>query len=155
MPLVFALLASTTTTTKPSTAPSGSGATGLVLILLIGLAAYFLFIRPRSMAQRRQRETLQELGPGDEVLTGSGIFGTVLDVANDRITIETAPGTRLTVLRSAVARRITPDAEATSDDWSSAPPSSGSPQDADGHDGTGHPPGAEGEGDDPQGDGGQ
>lgn len=118
MPLALALLASTTTTTKPSTTSAGSSATGLIVIVVIGLAAYFLFIRPRSMAQRRQRETLQDLGPGDEVLTGAGIFGTVLDVASDRITIETAPGTRITVLRSTIARRITPDTDTPDESWS-------------------------------------
>jgi preprotein translocase subunit YajC len=105
-----ALLAAsaTTTTTKPSTSAS-SGATSLIFIVIIALAAYFLFIRPRSQAARRQRENLQELVPGDEILTGAGIFGRVLDVESDRITIETAPGTRLTVLKSTVARRITPE----------------------------------------------
>ena len=105
-----ALLAAsaTTTTTKPTTSAAGS-ATSLIFILVIGLGAYFLFIRPRSQAARRQRDNLQELVPGDEILTGAGIFGTVLDVQSDRITIETAPGTRLTVLKSTVARRITPE----------------------------------------------
>ena len=48
-----------------------------------------------------------ELSAGDEVLTGSGIFGRVLDVEPDRVTIETAPGTRITVVRSTIARRLT------------------------------------------------
>ncbi len=65
------------------------------------------FIRPRSQAARRERDTLMELSAGDEVLTGAGIFGTVLDVESDRVTLETAPGTRITVLRSTIARRIT------------------------------------------------
>ena len=68
---------------------------------------YVFFLRPRSQAARRQRDTLMELSAGDEVLTGAGIFGTVLDVEPDRVTLETAPGTRITVLRSTIARRIT------------------------------------------------
>jgi len=71
------------------------------------------FIRPRAQAARRQRDTLMELSPGDEVLTGAGIFGTVLDVESDRVTLETAPGTRITVLRSTIARRITEPAPET------------------------------------------
>src|SRR5579862_7500525 len=71
------------------------------------------FIRPRSQAARRHRDTLMELSPGDEVLTGAGIFGTVLDVESDRVTLETAPGTRITVLRSTIARRITDPATDT------------------------------------------
>ena len=54
-----------------------------------------------------------ELSAGDEVLTGAGIFGTVLDVESDRVTLETAPGTRITVLRSTIARRITDPATET------------------------------------------
>ena len=76
------------------------------MILIFGLA-YVLFLRPRAQAARRQRDTLMELSAGDEVLTGAGIFGTVLDVEADRVTIETAPGTRITVLRSTIARRLT------------------------------------------------
>lgn len=113
--LAVALVAASSKTNQPS---AGSSAYSLIFIVIIGLAAYFLFIRPRSMAARRQRETLQELVPGDEVLTGAGIFGTVLDVASDRVTIETAPGTRITVLRSTIARRITPENEAPEDSWS-------------------------------------
>lgn len=101
---------------KTSTS-SGSSAASLVFILIIGVAAYFLFIRPRSQAARRQRDTLQELVPGDEVLTGSGIFGTVLDVASDRVTLETAPGTSITVLRSTIARRIPPPTEEAGEAW--------------------------------------
>ena len=74
---------------------------------------YMFFIRPRSQAARRQRDTLMELSAGDEVLTGAGIFGTVLDVEPDRVTLETAPGTRITVLRSTIARRITDPATET------------------------------------------
>lgn len=107
------VLASSTTTTAAKTSAASSAAS-LIFILVIGLAAYFLFLRPRSQAARRQRDTLLEIGVGDEVLTGAGIFGTVLDVEPDRVTIETAPGTRLTVLRSTIARRIT--SETVSDD---------------------------------------
>jgi preprotein translocase subunit YajC len=77
---------------------------------------YVFFIRPRSQAARRQRDTLMELSAGDEVLTGAGIFGTVLDVQSDRVTLETAPGTRITVLRSTIARRV-PDPATETPNW--------------------------------------
>jgi len=94
---------------------SGSSAYSFLFLIVIFGVGYMFFIRPRSQAARRQRDTLMELSPGDEVLTGAGIFGTVLDVESDRVTIETAPGTRITVLRSTIARRITdPATEAPS-----------------------------------------
>jgi preprotein translocase subunit YajC len=85
----------------------------LLFLVVIFAVGYMFFIRPRSQAARRQRDTLMELSPGDEVLTGAGIFGTVLDVESDRVTLETAPGTRITVLRSTIARRITDPATET------------------------------------------
>jgi preprotein translocase subunit YajC len=87
----------------------------LFLVVIFGVG-YMFFIRPRSQAARRQRDTLMELSAGDEVLTGAGIFGTVLDVESDRVTLETAPGTRITVLRSTIARRI-PEVTADTQSW--------------------------------------
>jgi preprotein translocase subunit YajC len=96
----------------------------LPLVLIFGLA-YVFFLRPRAQAARRQRETLTEVSPGDEILTGAGIFGKVLDVESDRVTIETAPGTRITVLRSTIARRLTEPPEEESDWHDEGPNDSG------------------------------
>lgn len=93
---------------KSTTSSSSSGsALSLVFLVVLFAIVYFAFLRPRSQAARRQRNALMELSSGDEVLTAAGIFGTVLDVEGDRVTLETAPGTRITVLRSTIARRMT------------------------------------------------
>jgi len=109
--VVTALLAASSSSSKNS----GNALVSLLPLILIFGLAYVFFLRPRSQAARRQRETLMELSAGDEVLTGSGIFGRVLDVEGDRVTIETAPGTRITVLRSTIARKINPVEEDA--DW--------------------------------------
>jgi preprotein translocase subunit YajC len=103
-PAVLSVLAASS---SKSTTSSGSSAFSLIFLVVIFGVGYFFFIRPRSQQARRQRDTLMELSAGDEVLTGAGIFGTVLDVESDRVTLETAPGTRITVLRSTIARKIT------------------------------------------------
>jgi preprotein translocase subunit YajC len=100
---VAALLAAPKTQPKPT----GSGVAEVLFLVVIFGVVYVFFLRPRSQAARRQRDTLMELSAGDEVLTGAGIFGTVLDVEPDRVTLETAPGTRITVVRSTIARKIT------------------------------------------------
>lgn len=100
----------------PAKASAGSSIGSLLFIVVLFALAYVFFLRPRSQAARRQRETLMELSAGDEVLTGSGIFGTVLDVEPDRVTLETAPGTRITVVRSTIARRtVEPDANSVAE----------------------------------------
>ena len=114
MPSLAAVLVAAS---SKSTTTSGSSSLSLLILFVFVLGAYFLFIRPRSQAARRQREDLQEIVAGDEVLTGAGIFGTVLDVAADRVTLETAPGTRITVLRSTIARRITPQTVEDDEAW--------------------------------------
>jgi len=103
---VITVLAAGSSSSKAATTTSNPLVSLLPLILIFGLA-YVLFLRPRAQQARRQRDTLMELSAGDEILTGAGIFGTVLDVESDRVTIETAPGTRITVLRSTIARRLT------------------------------------------------
>ena len=119
MPTALALFA-VDLAAKASTPAKSSGssfASILFIIVLFGLA-YVFFLRPRSQAARRQRDTLMELNAGDEVLTGAGIFGTVLDVEPDRVTLETAPGTRITVVRSTIARRIEPGGNSvTEQNW--------------------------------------
>jgi preprotein translocase subunit YajC len=76
---------------------------------LIGIALLFwyLFVRP---AQRRQREmgSMQRaLAEGDEVMLTSGIFGTVVGLEDDRISLEVADGVTLKVTRAAIGQ-VTP-----------------------------------------------
>jgi preprotein translocase subunit YajC len=113
--VVFSALMAATST-KKTTTTSGSGIAELLFFVVIAGVFYVFFIRPRSQAVRRQRDTLMELVAGDEVLTAAGIFGTVLDVEPDRVTLETAPGTRITVVRSTIARKIVePDANSVAE----------------------------------------
>jgi preprotein translocase subunit YajC len=101
--VVFAAVLAATKATKPST---GSTAFSYIFLFIV-IGVVFFFFRSRQTNARRTRDTLMDLSAGDEVLTGAGIFGTVLDVEPDRVTLETAPGTRITVVRSTIARRIT------------------------------------------------
>jgi preprotein translocase subunit YajC len=50
------------------------------------------------------------LGPGDEVMTGSGIYGTVteFDEANGTVDIEISPEVVVRFARGAIARVVTP-----------------------------------------------
>ncbi|HHC07261.1 MAG TPA: preprotein translocase subunit YajC [Actinobacteria bacterium] len=58
----------------------------------------------------RQLERLQgSLTVGDRVRTIGGIYGTILDVRDDRFVLDTGHGARLEVARRAVAERIGED----------------------------------------------
>ncbi|HMD46513.1 MAG TPA: preprotein translocase subunit YajC [Acidimicrobiales bacterium] len=103
--------------------PSSSGSTGFFLVIIIIFAAvYFLILRPRQQQAKKTRDDMSTIDVGDEVVTIGGIVGRVVEMENDRVTIETGGDvtgqvagrgepTQLVMLRSAIARRTTPPAE--------------------------------------------
>lgn len=85
-----------------------SGLVTMVPLLLMAGGLYFLMIRPQQKRQRAQREMVQELGVGDEVVTIGGIYGTIraIDEETDDVILEVGPGLTLRMLRGAIARPI-------------------------------------------------
>ena len=55
----------------------GSGYTTLLLFILIPVALYFLMIRPQQRRMKEAQAMQNSLAPGAEVMTSSGIYGTV------------------------------------------------------------------------------
>ncbi len=109
-------------------AENTSGGSGGILtflpILLLFAALYFLMIRPQSKRRREAAQMQSQLGPGDEVQTIGGLFGTVVSADDESVTIEAAPGVPLRFVRGAIARVVTSattdtdDASSTADDES-------------------------------------
>lgn len=87
---------------------------GLVQLLpLVGILLIFwlLIIRP---AQRRNREQLRmqsALEVGQTVVLTAGFYGILRELLDDRVRVELAPGTVVTVARAAVGG-IVPDPDA-------------------------------------------
>ena len=93
----------------------GDGGSMLMLIAFAILAVMlFLSFRKGKKVQQQQAEMRSTLAPGVEVMTGAGIFGTVVsvDAENQRVTIETAPGTRMDVHLQGVTNVVEPTAAA-------------------------------------------
>lgn len=63
---------------------------GGMLIWLVILFAfmYFFMIRPQQKETKKKNSMLSELAVGDTVLTTSGFYGTVIDIADDTIIVE-------------------------------------------------------------------
>ena len=75
----------------------------LFLVVLMGL--WFVLTRNTRASQRRVAELQAEIEIGDEVIITAGIFGTVRSVDDDRVGLEIAEGTVITVARQVVVRR--------------------------------------------------
>jgi len=99
-----------------STSQGGNPLGFLILLLPIALL-YFMF---RSQKRRTlQQQSLQQAAQvGDEILTTSGIFGTIVDEDEDEgtVVVEIAPGTRITMVRAGISRRVTEDEDEDLDD---------------------------------------
>ena len=102
----------------PLAASSGGSSFSLLLIILIPVALYFLMIRPQQKRMRQAQAMQATLGPGDEVMTSSGIYGTVVDVDDEAGTIglEIAEDIVVTFARGAVAKVVTSAGSAEQDD---------------------------------------
>jgi preprotein translocase subunit YajC len=97
------------------------GAADLLPLVLLGVAFWFLLIRPQRRRQQQVLATQRGVAVGDEVMTNAGFFGRVtaeLDdpAAGDCLMLEVAPGTEIKVARGAVMRVVTaPDTEPEAD----------------------------------------
>jgi len=85
-----------------------------MLIPIVALLGLMFFMSSRQRKQMRQQQAFRsELGPGQEVMTASGLFGTIVEIdeAGDRVTLESA-GSRSVWLRAAISKRVdTPTVE--------------------------------------------
>lgn len=91
--------------------PAGNPLVSFLPLILIGGVFYFLLIRPQQRRAKAQRALVQSAEVGDEIVTTSGIFGTILDIDEDDdvLTVEIAPGTQIRMVRAGIGRRITED----------------------------------------------
>ncbi len=92
---------------------SGNSLYTLLIFVLLGLAFYFLLLRPQNRRRRETAAMQSHLGVGDEIQTVGGLFGTVTEVDSTAVTIEAAPGVELRFAVGAIARVVT---KADSDD---------------------------------------
>ena len=85
------------------------------LIFLVGLLALFwlLIVMPQRRRRRQQEALIEQLEPGDEVLTVGGLLGTLREVGEHEVVLEIAAETRVRVAKSAISGRIEPEAEPT------------------------------------------
>jgi preprotein translocase subunit YajC len=89
----------------------------LLPFVLILAAFYFLIIRPQRNRVKMAQQMQARLAPGAEVMTTSGLHGTVREVGDDDVRLEVAPGVLLRFAKPAVGRILSeePGADDESD----------------------------------------
>lgn len=83
-----------------------------IFILLLAAVAMVFMTRSSRKRQKEATSFRDNLAVGQEVMTGSGYFGTIVAVEADTITLETTPGNTSRWLRAAIAKLVDPPADA-------------------------------------------
>ena len=80
---------------------------GALLVLAVTFVLlWVIFILPQQRRVRGHQALVASLEVGDEVVLTAGIYGRIVDIGPEDLTIEVAPGVVLRVARQAVLRRI-------------------------------------------------
>ena len=74
----------------------------LLPFVLVFVIFYLLIIMPQRKKQKKHLEMVENLKPGDQIVTSAGIFGTVMGVQKDRIEVKIASNVKIDITKSAV-----------------------------------------------------
>lgn len=78
----------------------------LMYVAILGVF-YLLLIRPQRKKEKQVQEMRNNIKEGDEILTIGGIYGKVLNVKDDSLTIEVgADKTKLKIAKWAIGKKI-------------------------------------------------
>jgi preprotein translocase subunit YajC len=81
----------------------------LAPLVLIFVVFYFLLIRPQQKKAREHRDMLAQLKRNDEVMTTGGLFGKIISLNENELTLEVAPNVRIRVSRGHVQQLFRPE----------------------------------------------
>jgi preprotein translocase subunit YajC len=101
--------------TSPAGSQSGQNQNPVMALLplvLLGVVFYVIIIRPQQQRAKQQTKLLTTLKSGDEVITASGIVGTVITVKEKTVTIRSADA-KFEVTKASVTEITPKDAGTT------------------------------------------
>ena len=73
-----------------ATATTGGMASPLIMMVLMFVIFYFMLIRPENKRKKEAEQMRSSVRTGDKIVTIGGIVGTVVNVKENRIVIETS-----------------------------------------------------------------
>ena len=85
---------------------------GLLLIVLAFVFLWFVLVRPQKRKQMQQRQMLETLKPGDQVVTAGGIYGEVTGSGDgESVLVRIAPALEVRVARRAIGAVVPAEIE--------------------------------------------
>jgi preprotein translocase subunit YajC len=90
-------------TAPDAAAPASPLANPIFMMVAIAAVFYFVMIRPQQKQAKQHQAFVTSLKKGDEVVTHSGIVGTVHAVEDRTVTLDVGAGTKLRIIKNQVA----------------------------------------------------
>ena len=83
------------------------------ILLWVGIfgVMYFFMIRPQQKKQKDQKNFVENMKKGDNVVTIGGLHGKIVSVEGTTVTLEVDKGTKLTFEKTAISREASPKSE--------------------------------------------
>lgn len=91
-----------------------------LIIIVLFVIAWVVLILPKQRELKRHNAFVQSLAVGDEVMTGSGIYGTLVEIDEATVLLQVAPGVELKIARRAVASQVGDPSGVETDDTGKA-----------------------------------
>ena len=82
----------------------GSGLTMLLMLALIFLVMWLFMIRPQQKRQKELNAFRDSLKKGDKVVTVGGIYGTVLEVNDNKVMLEIDKDVKIKVDKASLVK---------------------------------------------------
>ena len=86
----------------------------LIVLAITFLLLWVIFILPQQRRVRAHQALVASVQPGDQVILSAGIYGRIVDLGPEDMTLEVAPGVEVRVARQAVLRLVTDATDADS-----------------------------------------
>jgi preprotein translocase subunit YajC len=98
-----------TAAAEAATKSTGSSSSLLIIVVIFAVMLIFMF-RSQSRRKRAAQDTQRQVVDGARIRTTFGVYGTVIEGDDRNVIVEVAPGTRIKMLRQAIAV-VVPDDE--------------------------------------------
>jgi len=87
-----------------------------LIIIILFVIAWVVLILPKQREVKRHNAFVQSLTIGDEVMTGSGIYGTLVEIDDAIVLLQVASGVELKIARRAIASKVVDPTAVDADD---------------------------------------
>ena len=85
-------------------AQSGGGLTKLLMLALIFVVMWLFMIRPQQKRQKELNNFRDNLKKGDKVVTVGGIYGTILEVNDNKVMLEIDKDVKIKVDKASLVK---------------------------------------------------